>query len=78
MGDPLRIYLDLEAGRRRSGSEDIFVSYHAKDDVQATYAGALFHNSRNYHVSSKKKNVSAFVSRTKATHPSFLYHMLFI
>ncbi|CAO2835305.1 unnamed protein product [Amaranthus hypochondriacus] len=56
MGDPLRVYMDLEAGRRRSGREDIFVSYHAKDDVQATYAGALFHNNRNYHVSSWKKN----------------------
>lgn len=60
MGDPLRVYMDLEAGRRRSGREDIFVSYHAKDDVQATYAGALFHNNRNYHVSSWKKNVSPF------------------
>jgi len=49
--------MDLEAGRRRSGREDIFVSYHAKDEVQATYAGALFHNNRNYHVSSWKKNV---------------------
>ncbi|KNA18889.1 hypothetical protein SOVF_066920 [Spinacia oleracea] len=56
MGDPLRVYMDLEAGRRRSGREDIFVSYHAEDDVQATYAGALFHNNRNYHVSSWKKN----------------------
>lgn len=50
--------MDLEAGRRRSGREDIFISYHAKDDVQSTYAGALFHNGRNYHVSSEKKNVS--------------------
>nr|CAC44377.1 GDP-Fuc:Gal-beta-1,3GlcNAc-R alpha1,4-fucosyltransferase [Beta vulgaris] len=56
VGDPLRIYMDLEAGRKRSGREDIFVSYHAKDDVQATYAGALFHNNRNYYVSSWKKN----------------------
>lgn len=56
VGDPLRVYMDLEAGRRRSGREDIFVSYHAKDDVQTTYAGALFHNNRNYHVSSWKKN----------------------
>ncbi|GLT52197.1 hypothetical protein SLA2020_255500 [Shorea laevis] len=55
-GDPLRIYMDLEAGRKRSGWEDIFISYHAEDDVQSTYAGALFHNGRNYHVSSYKKN----------------------
>lgn len=60
IGDPLRIYMDLEAGRRRTGHEDIFVSYHAKDDVQATYAGALFHNNRNYYVSSWKNNVSPF------------------
>ncbi|XP_022992659.1 alpha-(1,4)-fucosyltransferase-like [Cucurbita maxima] len=55
-GDPLRIYMDLEAGRKRSGFEDLFVSYHAEDDVQSTYAGALFHNGRNYHVSSSKNN----------------------
>lgn len=55
-GDPLRVYMDLEAGRKRSGMEDIFVSYHAEDDVQSTYAGGLFHNGRNYHVSSYKKN----------------------
>lgn len=57
-GEPLRVYMDLEAGRKRSGSEDIFVSYHAKDDVQSTYAGALFHNNRNYHLSREKNNVS--------------------
>ncbi|PPD84303.1 hypothetical protein GOBAR_DD18761 [Gossypium barbadense] len=55
-GDPLRVYMDLEAGRRRSGREDLFISYHAKDDVQSTYAGALFHNGRNYHISSYKNN----------------------
>ncbi|KAF6147899.1 hypothetical protein GIB67_014479 [Kingdonia uniflora] len=55
-GEPLRAYMDLEAGRKRSGVEDIFIGYHAKDDVQATYAGALFHNNRNYHLSSYKKN----------------------
>lgn len=59
-GDPLRVYMDLEAGRKRSGVEDLFISYHAKDDVQSTYAGALFHNGRNYHVSSLKNNVSIF------------------
>ncbi|CAM8973161.1 unnamed protein product [Rhodiola kirilowii] len=55
-GDPLRVYMDLEAGRKRSGVEDIFISYHAEDDVQSTYAGALFHNNRNYHVSPSKHN----------------------
>ncbi|OWM67468.1 alpha-(1,4)-fucosyltransferase [Punica granatum] len=55
-GDPLRVYMDLEAGRKRSGFEDLFISYHAKDDVQSTYAGSLFHNGRNYHVSSYKNN----------------------
>ncbi|KAG9444131.1 hypothetical protein H6P81_015471 [Aristolochia fimbriata] len=55
-GDPLRVYMDLEAGRKKSGFEDIFIGYHADDDVQSTYAGALFHNNRNYHVSSYKKN----------------------
>lgn len=60
VGDPLRVYMDLEAGRKRSGVEDLFISYHAKDDVQSTYAGALFHNGRNYHVSSSKNNVSIF------------------
>ncbi|CAA0840875.1 Alpha-(1-4)-fucosyltransferase [Striga hermonthica] len=55
-GHPLRVYMDLEAGRKRSGYEDIFISYHAKDDVQSTYAGALFHNNRNYHLSPIKNN----------------------
>lgn len=55
-GDPLRAYMDLEAERRRSGFEDIFVGYHAKDDVQSTYAGALFHNNRNYNLSPRKNN----------------------
>ncbi|CAA6667687.1 unnamed protein product [Spirodela intermedia] len=55
-GDPLRVYMDLEASRKHSGFEDIFIGYHAKDDVQTTYAGALFHNNRNYHVSPSKKN----------------------
>ncbi|XP_062165254.1 alpha-(1,4)-fucosyltransferase [Alnus glutinosa] len=56
IGYPIRVYMDLEAGRKRSGVEDLFISYHAKDDVQSTYAGALFHNGRNYHVSSLKNN----------------------
>ncbi|XP_057732141.1 alpha-(1,4)-fucosyltransferase [Arachis stenosperma] len=56
VGEPLRVYMDLEAGRKRSGLEEIFISYHAGDNVQATYAGALFHNGRNYHVSNNKNN----------------------
>ncbi|XP_062106080.1 alpha-(1,4)-fucosyltransferase-like [Humulus lupulus] len=56
VGDPLRVYMDLEAGRKRSGVEDMFISYHAGDDVQSTYGGGLFHNGRNYHVSRYKKN----------------------
>lgn len=55
-GDPLRVYMELEASRKKSGNEDIFISYHAKDDVQSTYAGALFHNNRNYQLSSVKNN----------------------
>ncbi|KAG1369865.1 alpha-(1,4)-fucosyltransferase [Cocos nucifera] len=55
-GDPLRVYVDLEASRKPSGFEDVFVGYHAKDDVQSTYAGTLFHKNRNYHVSSEKRN----------------------
>lgn len=55
-GDPLRVYMDLEAGRKKSGYEDIFIGYHAEDDVQSTYAGALFHNNRNYHLSPYKNN----------------------
>ncbi|KAK4365731.1 hypothetical protein RND71_013611 [Anisodus tanguticus] len=55
-GDPLRVYMDLEAGRKKSGYEDIFISYHAEDDVQSTYAGALFHNNRNYQLSPYKNN----------------------
>ncbi|KAJ8560207.1 hypothetical protein K7X08_004265 [Anisodus acutangulus] len=55
-GDPLRIYMDLEAGRKKSGYEDIFISYHAEDDVQSTYAGALFHSNRNYQLCPYKNN----------------------
>eukprot|EP00252_Welwitschia_mirabilis_P012321 TRINITY_DN2733_c0_g1_i2.p1 TRINITY_DN2733_c0_g1~~TRINITY_DN2733_c0_g1_i2.p1 ORF type:complete len:290 (+),score=37.89 TRINITY_DN2733_c0_g1_i2:287-1156(+) len=54
-GEPLRVYMDLEAGRN-SVPADIFVSYHAGDDVQATYAGAQFHSNRNYYVSPFKNN----------------------
>ncbi|KAK8952509.1 Alpha-(1,4)-fucosyltransferase [Platanthera zijinensis] len=55
-GEPLRVYIDLEASRKRSGFEDIFIGYHANDDVQSTYAGSFFHNNRNYHVSPDKLN----------------------
>lgn len=51
--------MDLEASRKPSGFEDIFIGYHVKDDVQSTYAGTLFHKSRNYHVSSLKREVSS-------------------
>lgn len=50
--------MDIEAGRKKSGFEDIFISYHAEDDVQSTYAGAFFHKNRNYRLSSIKNNVS--------------------
>uniref|UniRef100_A0A7N0UPA0 Fucosyltransferase n=2 Tax=Kalanchoe fedtschenkoi TaxID=63787 RepID=A0A7N0UPA0_KALFE len=65
-GDPLRVYMDLEAGRKRSGVDDIFISYHAKDDVQSTYAGSLFHNNRNYHISStKRKDILVYWSSSR-------------
>ncbi|KAG4939448.1 hypothetical protein JHK82_045171 [Glycine max] len=57
IGQPLRVYMDLEPKRKRSGREEIFISYHAKDDLQSTYASSLFHNGRNYHISSHKNNV---------------------
>lgn len=57
-GEPLRVYMDLEASRKPSGFEDIFIGYHAKDDVQTTYAGSLFRNNRNFHISTQKRNVS--------------------
>lgn len=50
--------MDLEASRKPSGFEDIFIGYHAKDDVQTTYAGSLFRNNRNFHISTQKRNVS--------------------
>ena len=52
--------MDLEASRKPSGFEDIFIGYHAKDDVQSTYAGSLFHNSRNYNISPRKLNVGYY------------------
>lgn len=72
------MYMDLEAGRKRSGVEDLYISYHAKDDVQATYAGALFHNGRNYHVSSSKNNVSSYLIFTFCgLHTSLSLHFIF-
>lgn len=56
-GLPLRVYLDLEASRKPTGFEDIFIGYHANDDLQVTYAGKSFHTSRSYHVSTEKTNV---------------------
>lgn len=53
-GLPLRVYLDLEASRKPTGFEDIFIGYHANDDLQVTYAGKSFHTSRSYHVSTEK------------------------
>ncbi|KAG6470568.1 alpha-(1,4)-fucosyltransferase-like [Zingiber officinale] len=65
-GDPLRVYMDLEASRKPSGFEDIFIGYHVTDDVQSTYAGTLFHKSRNYHVSSqKRKDVLVYWSSSR-------------
>ncbi|KAH7292533.1 hypothetical protein KP509_29G073100 [Ceratopteris richardii] len=54
--EPLRAYLDLEAGRKKTGFEDIFISYHAGDHIQATYAGASFHIHRSYVTSSVKRD----------------------
>lgn len=64
-GLPLRVYLDLEASRKPTGFEDIFIGYHADDDVQITYAGKSFHTSRSYHISIEKRNVSLKPARYK-------------
>ncbi|KAF7820082.1 alpha-(1,4)-fucosyltransferase [Senna tora] len=56
IGEPLRVYMDLEAPRKRTGREDIFIGYDAQDDIQTTYAGAFFHNDRNYHIASTKNS----------------------
>lgn len=50
--------MDLEPGRKKAESQDLFVSYHAEDDLQVTYAGASFHMIRNYYISPEKHNVS--------------------
>ncbi|BBM99359.1 alpha-1,4-fucosyltransferase [Marchantia polymorpha subsp. ruderalis] len=52
-GDPLRVYMDLEPARTRA-SQDLFVSYHAGDNLQATYAGTAFHMNRNHYISTQK------------------------
>jgi hypothetical protein len=57
-GEPWRVYMDLEPGRNRAPSQDMFVSYHANDDLQVTYAGASFHVIRNYYISPVKHDVS--------------------
>eukprot|EP00249_Psilotum_nudum_P012084 c23573_g2_i1 orf=1-879(-) len=65
-GQPLRVYMDMEAGRRSAASQDIFVSYHAGDTVQVTYAGAFFHNHRSYFVSTiKNKDVLIYWSSSR-------------
>jgi len=64
-GLPLRVYLDLEASRKPTGFEDIFIGYHANDDLQVTYAGKSFHTSRSYHISTEKRNVSVKISNYK-------------
>ncbi|XP_024522517.1 alpha-(1,4)-fucosyltransferase-like [Selaginella moellendorffii] len=65
-GDPLRIYIDIEPQKQRAPAQDIFVSYHHSSDVQATYAGALFHNSRNYYISpTKNKEVLVYWSSSR-------------
>lgn len=55
-GEPLRVYMDLEPGRKSPASKDIFISYHAGDTVQATYAGASFHIHRSRFTSPIKRN----------------------
>ncbi|XP_065009772.1 alpha-(1,4)-fucosyltransferase-like [Musa acuminata AAA Group] len=55
-GEPLRAYLDIEASRKRTGFEDIFVGYHSKDDVQCTYPASMFRKFRSYRVSPVKRN----------------------
>ncbi|KAH7424657.1 hypothetical protein KP509_11G018200 [Ceratopteris richardii] len=55
-GEPLRVYMDLEPGRRSPAHKDIFISYHADDTVQATYAGTTFHLHRGHYISPIKQN----------------------
>ncbi|XP_052153288.1 alpha-(1,4)-fucosyltransferase-like [Oryza glaberrima] len=55
-GEPLRAFMDIEPTRKRSGHEDIFIGYHADDDVQVTYAGKFFRITHNYHVATHKRD----------------------
>ncbi|KAJ3675194.1 hypothetical protein LUZ60_004236 [Juncus effusus] len=55
-GEPLRASIDLEFGRKPTGREDIFVSYHSSSDVQATYAGKTFRIVHSYRVTDKKRD----------------------
>ncbi|KAL5214351.1 hypothetical protein ABZP36_003503 [Zizania latifolia] len=48
--------MDIEPARKRTGHEDIFIGYHAGDDVQVTYAGKFFRIIHNYHVATKKRD----------------------
>ena len=61
--------MDLEVGRNEAPSQDLFVSYHANDDLQVTYAGASFHVIRNYYISPVKRDVSCI-------HHSFLWKLM--
>jgi hypothetical protein len=60
-GEPLRAFIQLEASRKPSGAEDIFISYHSSSDVQATYAGKTFRIVHSYHVAKKKRDVLSLV-----------------
>ncbi|KAJ7534630.1 hypothetical protein O6H91_13G103600 [Diphasiastrum complanatum] len=65
-GEPLRVYLDLEPGRNPSSAQDIFVTYHADDDLQATYAGNSFHNVRSHFISPiKDKEILVYWSSSR-------------
>uniref|UniRef100_A0A0D9W528 Fucosyltransferase n=1 Tax=Leersia perrieri TaxID=77586 RepID=A0A0D9W528_9ORYZ len=55
-GEALRAFMDIEPTRKRSGHEDIFIGYHADDDVQVTYAGKFFRITHNYHVATHKRD----------------------
>ncbi|KAJ1696338.1 hypothetical protein LUZ63_004850 [Rhynchospora breviuscula] len=55
-GGPLHAFFQIEAPRWRSGHEDIFISYHASSEVQATYAGKFFRIHRSYNVPNNKRD----------------------
>ncbi|CAM6088657.1 unnamed protein product [Calypogeia fissa] len=54
-GEPLRVYVDLEADRPRSDLEDIFVSYHSRADLQASYVSKAMDAGRNQYISPLKR-----------------------